>query len=129
MQRGASIKNWKGVIGQDFANMSTAELQSLVGKEGIETAFSSCGSAKGKGFASEDVILNIYCPKGTKMSYAQPYSYYGDMGSGGIWDGVYSKGSLGYEQEMIIQRNTTFRIAKVEYTNGKFYFDVEVVAQ
>lgn len=63
------------------------------------------------------------------MVYAQPFSYYGDMASGGIWDGKFSTGSLSYEQEMIIQRNTTYRITKIEYTGNRYYFDVEVVSQ
>ena len=86
----------------------------------------SCGSAKGKGFTG--VIFNIYCPKGTKMIYSEPFSHYGD-GGGRKWDGKKPQTSFGYEDETIIQRGTQFRIVKVEKKGQRLYFDMEVVGQ
>ena len=33
------------------------------------------------------------------------------------------------ENEIILQRGTKFRITKAEYTNGKWYIDMEVLEQ
>ena len=128
LQRGVESTGTAKFLGVDYAklfNMSASELQSLVGKIVNEPAFTSCGSAKGKGFPGH--IFNIYCPAGTKMVYAEPFSHYGGS-YGTLWNGV-SKNALGSELETIIQRNTTFRITKVERTGGRVYIDMEVVAQ
>jgi hypothetical protein len=91
-----------------------------------DEGFVSCGSAKGKGFSG--YIFNIYCPKGTKMLYAEPFSHYGN-GTGLSWDGMTKQASFGYEDETIIQRGTTFRVTNVEKKGGNTYFYIEVVGQ
>lgn len=117
----------------------------LLGKEGTEHAFSSCGNAKGKGFSARPVIYNVYCPKGTKMLYMEPFSYYGygvngkpawemNCDDGLKWDGITPQSGFGSEAECLLQKETTFRITKVEYVgsspyNGKWYIDVYVVNQ
>lgn len=128
LQRGVDERGMSSFLGLDkmaFDNMTEKQLQSLVGKSFTDTAFTSCGSAKGKGFGGN--IFNIYCPEGTKMIYAEPFSYYGGS-KGKIWNGK-SKKSLEYELETIIQRNTSFRITKIEKKYGRVYIDMEVVAQ
>ena len=92
----------------------------------IEHAFASCGSAKGQGFSG--YIFRIYCPKGTKMMYAEPFSHYG-AGDKRKWDGKKAQASFGYEDETIIQRGTTFRITKVEKAGNKLAFEMEVIEQ
>ncbi len=82
-----------------------SELKTCIGKVITDTAFMSCGAAKGTGFGG--YILNIYCPRGTKMLY------------------IDGRSAFAYENEMLIQRNTTFRVTKVD---GMF-LDLEVVAQ
>jgi SPP1 gp7 family putative phage head morphogenesis protein len=120
-----------GVSGDNLRHWSNAELQKLVGKEVTDHAFVSCGSSKGKGFSG--YIFNIYCPKGTKMMYAEPFSAYGN-GDKMRWDSLYLDGiskqsDFGYEDETIIQRGTTFKITKIERTSGNYYFDIEVIKQ
>ena len=92
----------------------------------IEHAFASCGSAKGQGFSG--YIFRIYCPKGTKMMDAEPFSQYG-AGDKRKWDGKKAQASFGYEDETIIQRGTTFRITKVEKAGNKLAFEMEVIEQ
>lgn len=99
----------------------------LVGKTGIEHGFLSTGSCKGNGF-SGDVIMNIYCPRGTQGIYAEPFSAYGN-GGGRNWDGISGQTTFGREFETILQRGTEFRITKVEYKNGKWYIDMDVISQ
>lgn len=128
VQRGVESSGTARFLGVDSSaliSMSQRELQSLVGKVVTDPAFTSCGSAKGKGFPGN--IFNIYCPAGTKMVYAEPFSHYGGS-YGAVWNGT-SKKALGYELETIIQRNTSFRVSKIERTGSKLYIDLEVVAQ
>ena len=98
----------------------------LKGKPKTEHAFTSCGSAKGKGFSG--YIFRIYCPKGTKMMYSEPFSHYG-AGHKRKWDGKKQQVSYGYEDETIIQRGTTFKITKIEKVGNKLAFEMEVMEQ
>lgn len=109
-------------------NASQIELQELVGNTVTEYAFCSCGVSKGKGFSNKPIILNIYAPEGTQMMYAEPFSYFG-LGGGRKWNGIDKQSAFGGEAEIILQQGTSFRIAKVEKSNGKLYFDLEVIGQ
>lgn len=106
----------------------------LVGLIGRDESFMSCGSCRGTNFGSKPVCLNIYCPKGTRATYAEPFSAFGGSHNNGTycpgknWDGVSKPTSLG-ENEIILQRGTQFRITKAEYTGGKWYIDLEIIAQ
>lgn len=125
LQRGVDYNGARGLLGVD---LYSANPQTLVGKVVTEKAFSSCGMAKGAGFDSRPVIYNIYCPKGTKMLYCEPFSAFGN-GSGRAWDGVAKQSSIGYEAEILLQQGTTFRITKAEYSGGKWFIDMEVIDQ
>ena len=46
---------------------------SFVGKVGTDDSFMSCGNCRNTNFGSKPVCLNIYCPKGTQMTYAEPF--------------------------------------------------------
>lgn len=99
----------------------------LMGKTVTDAAFLSCTPAKGQGFTG--YIINFFCPKGTKMLYAEPWSAYSGAGGFG-WDGDSSESYFGGEFEMILQRGGQYRITKVEQDpTGRWYFDVEVVGQ
>lgn len=110
VQRGIeSDSGLKGFLGVD--SLDEATVNALVGQTVYDLAFASCGSSKGSGFGGH--ILNIYCPKGTKMLYVEDHSAFGG----------------GSENETIIQRNTFYRITRVEKSGYRWYIDVEVVAQ
>lgn len=129
LQRGVSdIKHISDMIGVDLSRMTPAQLKKVIGREFKDEAFLSCSVTKGFGFSGE-VILNVYCPKGTKMTYAEPWSRYGGAHEYGKWDGVKTQNTLRSEMEMIIQRGTTLRITKIEKKGSRYYIDVEVVAQ
>jgi hypothetical protein len=108
----------------------------LVGKIGTDDSFMSCGNCRNTNFGSKPVCLNIYCPKGTRMTYAEPYSAFGGSHNNGTscpgknWNGK-SKPIITGENEIILQRGTKFRITKAEWsaTQGKWYIDLEVIAQ
>jgi hypothetical protein len=112
----------------DLRNLGQEDLSKLLmGKEVQDQAFVSCGSAKGAGFTG--TILNIYCPEGTQAIYCEPFSRFGN-GDKMSWDGISDQKSFGSELETLLQRNSVFRVTKVEKTKyGQIYIDVEVVDQ
>lgn len=89
--------------------------------------FMSCSSSKyGSGYEGSDVILNIYCPKGTKALYVEPVSQYG-QNYGVDWDGQSGYTEIG-ENETILQRGTQMKITKIEQNGlGQYFIDVEVL--
>ena len=101
----------------------------LVGKVGLEDSFQSCGSCRETRFTCtgpKKVIMNLYCPKGTKAVYAEPWSSCGTYGR--RWDGVSRANPSKYsENEVILQRGAKMRITKAEYKNGMWYIDVDVL--
>ena len=107
VERGVDSDGLKGFLGVD--SLSESSLKSMIGKTVEDPAFVSCGAAKGSGFNGN--VLNIYCPKGTRMYYFDGRSAYAT------------------ENEILIQRGTKFRITKVETDGGKFFIDLEVVGQ
>jgi len=130
LQRGdSSINVIKYRFGVDISGMNVAEARkALIGKEGIEKAFVSCGSSKGKGF-SGSVITNIFVPKGTKGLYLEPISRYGNGTMHEKWDGVKKQSSVSGENETLLQRGTKFRITKVELSGSRWFIDVDVIGQ
>lgn len=107
LQRGIESDGLAGFL--QLANLDEKAVQALVGQTITDPAFMSCGAAKGSGFGGN--IINIYCPKGTKMLYIDGRSAYA------------------HENEMLLQRNTRFRVTKVERSGSRYYIDVEVVGQ
>ena len=111
-------------------NGSQEELrQALLGTTPTEYGFGSMGSAKGKGFSSHPIIMNIYAPSGTKMMYVEPFSHYG--GHDYNWDGKRTQSHFGDEFETLLQQGTQFRVTKIERRGrtGTIYLDMEVINQ
>lgn len=109
----------------------------LVGIEGVDESFQSCGSQRNDEFTGTGtdngmgrckIKYNIYCPKGTQLTYAEPYNEYGQHD--GRWSGT-EKPDYARENETILQRGTKFRITKAEYveSENRWYLDVIVIEQ
>ena len=116
------IKNIKQLTkGKSLHNMSDEELEALIGTTFEDQGFFSGGAAKDTGFnkktgySSKNLILNVYCPKGTKMAYMNTEGHYSNSD----------------ENEMILQRGYSYRITKIEKTGSSydsmFYIDCEVI--
>lgn len=107
--------------------------KALVGMVGTDESFISCGSCKNTFFTAtgrKDVIYNIYCPKGTKGTYCEPFSSCGTYGR--RWDGIRkSNPSNRNENEFLLQRGTKYRItgAKYDAAADKWTIDIEVIGQ
>jgi hypothetical protein len=137
LQRGTNLNGMAGLLGLRPKNTYTKteiidglKNAQKSGKTATNNAFTSCGSAKSTGFDG-NVLVNVYCPKGTKMLYAEPFSSFAEQNVGGSkWDGKKKQTKFGYEFETIIQRGTGYRITKFETSpSGKIYVDMEVVSQ
>lgn len=137
LQRGIRWKgadNFFGIDMSDLQRLSPQELSDrLVGVEVCEKGFMSCGSSKRSGFTDVPIMLNVYCPQGTKMMYLEPFSQYGHGTRGPGWDGISTQDSFGSESEVLLQQGTRFNITKVE-TRGqglsrKLYVDLEVIGR
>ena len=105
--------------------------QALLGKTVTEYGFMSCGSNKGAGLNTKGgVLLNVYCPAGTKMMYVEPFSAFG-RGSGMNWDGKKKQSNFGQEVETLLQQGTQFRVTKVtrQGRSGQIFVDIEVTGQ
>lgn len=138
LQRGESMGGLRGKFGFDLTGLSEKEAQKFVGEVGTEKAFLSCGNSKGSGFSGE-VIYNLYCPKGTRGLYVEPFSYYGHgvnaksygmNGSDGLlWDGKTMQSSFGSEAEVILQRGSKFKVKKITRSGSTWFIDIDVVGQ
>ncbi|MBQ7607481.1 MAG: minor capsid protein [Desulfovibrionaceae bacterium] len=129
LQRGMDAAGSAAFLGlpeEAFFEWPVEKIKAALNTYPHEYAFVSCGSAKGQGFSG--IIYRIFCPKGTKMLYTEPFSHYG-YGAKRDWDGKSKQESFGYEDETIIQRGTTFRVLNVEKMNGKLTFEIEVIDQ
>ena len=126
LQRGVNFDGAKAFT-QKFGHWDEDAVNALVGRDVSDLGFLSCGAAKGTGF-KDDVIFNIYCPKGTKMLYAEPFSAFGNNGSLSQYTKKAAVGQFAsYENEMILQRGLKYKITKAEKaTDGKYYIDMEV---
>lgn len=106
-QRGTSAVNFPHMKIDAYTDID--KLNSLVGTTFEDQAFVSTGAAKNTGFSSHNIILNIYCPKGTKGAYVNEISAF--------------KG----ENELILQRGYSYKVTKVEKKNGKIYMDCDLL--
>lgn len=98
----------KGELSELFA---TGKADLLLDTLFVEPAFYSSGAGKNTGFFDRNLIINTYCPRGTKMAYMNTKGHYADS----------------VENEMILQRGYSYKITKVEKVGSKYYLDVEVV--
>lgn len=108
-----------------FTSLSDDELQKLVGRSGRVGGFWSTSAAKGNGFSTKPVIINIYAPAGSNAIYAEPFSAFGG-GDGLEWDGKSGQSYFGREFEVILQRGGSYKVTKIEHQGGKYYIDMEL---
>lgn len=137
MQSGKSEGAFKAIFGVDLK--STRDLSKIIGKEGTNTLFTSCHTAKHGAFTGDtntgednNVVLSIFMPKGTKGAYMEPFASWGDAkrGTEGLnWKGTKRKCDASNQVEYLLQRGAKFKITKAEYKNGKWYIDVDLVEQ
>lgn len=119
--RGSGTNALESLLGIDYGKLSSltqADLDEFIGEAGVNYAFTSCGSTVGKGFSGQ-VKYEIFCPAGTQMIYAEPFSAYG-RGAKRRWDGISSQSGFSYEDETIIQRGTTFVFREIKKRGSSY---------
>lgn len=149
LQRGNTISGsakFFGVPEDVLTKGGSRELsEALIGLEPVEYGWTSTGAAKGHGSTPKDhknyvVQYNIFAPAGTKMLYCEPFSWYNnenkdaqvsrDWWDYNWWDGKSEqKNGFSREFEMLIQRNTRYRITGARREKGVIWIDMEVIGQ
>ena len=123
-----AMESFFGIGASGLHSMGTDGLKSLVGTSNRIQSFVSTGTAKGKGFSSKPVAMEIYCPAGSEMMYAEPFSAFsGAAYSGHSWDGEKEQHSFSRESEMILQRGGYYTATDVyRGTDGKMHVVLEL---
>jgi hypothetical protein len=123
-----AMESFFGIDASELYSMDTDELKSLVGMSNRINSFVSTGTAKGKGFSGKPVAMEIYCPAGSEMMYAEPFSAFSSASyNGHSWDGKKEQTSFGHESEMILQRGGYYTATDVyKGTDGKMHVVLEL---
>lgn len=122
-----AMESFFGTSASELWGMSTDELKSLVGMSNRIQSFVSAGAAAGKGFSSKPVAMEIFCPAGSEMMYAEPFSAYSGAMNYDDWDGEKKQNYFGGEFEMILQRGGYYTATDVyKGDDGKMHVVLEL---
>lgn len=122
-----AMESFFGTSASELDGMSTDELKSLVGMSNRIQSFVSTGVAAGKGFSSKPVAMEIFCPAGSEMMYAEPFSAYSGATNYDDWDGKKKQNYFGGEFEMILQRGGYYTATDVyKGDDGKMHVVLEL---
>lgn len=122
-----AMESFFGTSASELGGMSTDELKSLVGMSNRIQSFVSTGAAAGKGFSSKPVAMEIFCPAGSEMMYAEPFSAYSGATNYDDWDGKKKQNYFGGEFEMILQRGGYYTATDVyKGDDGKMHVVLEL---
>lgn len=126
VRRGVSANGLGGLLQIDAGQLKSKTFQSsVISKECTEKGFMSTGVSKEAGFSG--INLDICLPRGAKAIYAEPFSRYGGTNSSGTWDGKEIASHIGSEAEIIVQRNSTFRIIAIDSDEAGIIKRVELL--
>lgn len=124
-----AMESFFGVSESELYSMGTDELKSLIGVSNRIQSFVSTGTAAGKGFSHKPIAMEIFCPAGSEMMYAEPFGRYsGAMNySKKDWDGKKEQDYFGSESEMILQRGGYYTATDVyKDDNDKMHVVLEL---
>lgn len=122
-----AMESFFGTSASELEGMSTDELKSLVGMSNRIQSFVSTGAAAGKSFSSKPVAMEIFCPAGSEMMYAEPFSAYSGATNYDDWDGKKKQNYFGSEFEMILQRGGYYTATDVyKGDDGKMHVVLEL---
>ena len=122
-----AMESFFGTSASELEGMGTDELKSLVGMSNRIQSFVSTGAAAGKGFSGKPVAMEIFCPAGSEMMYAEPFSAYSGATNYDDWDGKKKQNYFGSEFEMILQRGGYYTASDVyKGDDGKMHVVLEL---
>ena len=115
-----------GTGASELEGMGTDGLKSLVGVSNRIQPFVSTGAAAGKG-PNGPVAMEIFCPAGSEMMYAEPFSAYTGATNYDGWDGEKKQDHFGSGFGMILQRGGYYTATDVyKDTDGKMHVVLEL---
>ena len=122
-----AMESFFGTSASELKGMGTDGLKSLVGMSNRIQSFVSTGAAAGKGFSGKPVAVEIFCPAGSEMMYAGPFSAYSGAANCGDRDGKEKRNRFGGEFEMILQRGGYYTATDVyKGDDGKMHVVLEL---
>lgn len=142
-----ALASFLNIDAKSLKKMSVEKLnEKLQGTEITDHAFISCGCSSNNIFSSGTNTLNIFAPAGTKMIYCEPFSAFGDKTGVdenkyneevkikdktlNLWNGKEKQKDFGVEQEMLLQRETSFIIKEIKKNEkGNFIIELEISGQ
>lgn len=123
VRRGVSEKGLTGLLQTTTEELHSSDFRKrIINTECIEKGFMSAGVSKDTGFSG--INLEICLPKGTQAIYAEPFSQYGGTNDNGTWDGIEKASYIGGEAEIIIQRNSKFKVKELKIDSDGRITDV-----
>lgn len=127
------VKNESSVFGFSVSKASLEQLQQIKGKTFKMNQFGSfAASSDSKGIYNNARIV-LTAPKGTKMLYVEPFSKNGVSTSpynqGASWDGTRQKVLWHGENEVLLQRGTSYKVYQVAQRDGKNIIFARIVKQ
>ena len=122
-----AMDSFFGMSESKLRSLTTEQMrEQLVGQSNRIESFVSCGTAFGKGFSSKPVAMEIYCPAGSEMMYAEPFSAFSGDG-GKSWDGKKKQTFFGSEDETILQRGGYYTVTDAyKGSDGKMHIVMEL---
>lgn len=131
MYHGLGNGGFKSIMG--ISDLSEDSLNSIIGKVGFDNSFCSCGAAKGTGFTSKPVQMEIFVPKGSKGLFSDQFSAYGNgvghWNDGSKWNGKTEYSSASSECEVILQKGNSYKVTGYKQSYGKLIVQCELVGQ
>ena len=116
-----------GTSASELEGMSADGLKSLVGMSNRIQSFVSAGAVAGKGFSGKPVAMEIFCPAGSEMMYAEPFSAYSGATNYDKWDGEKGQNYFGGGFGMILQRGGYYTATDVyKGDDGKMHVVLEL---
>ena len=115
-----------GTSASELEGMGTDELKSLVGMSNRIQSFVSTAAVADKS-STRPVAMEIFCPAGSEMMYAEPFSAYSAASNYDDWDGKKKQDYFSSEVEMILQRGGYYTATDVyKGDDGKMHVVLEL---
>lgn len=109
LYRGGIVQNFVGF--ENIRNVSHETIMNLSEKVITDTAYISTSKFKAEE-QGRNIIMKIKVPKGFK---------------GALDIKEYAVNKYKYQNEVLLKKNTSFFVNKIDYREGKYYFDMEVI--
>lgn len=118
-ERGSDYDSFEGLFGADLSKMSLEQAKQLIGRTGLDEAFLSTSPTSPW---KNNILYEIYIPKGSEAANIAPFSYYGGSGmsyKAVKWKELHIKANMG-EAEILINRGYSYQIIDIDKVGEKW---------